>query len=433
MSTQPGVRPITERNFEAFLSHAHADKNQIVEAIAKWCQDVAGIKIWYDSNMLHSGLIPQQLGEAIADSQAGILVLSKTSIERNFVQKEAALFEFQPPDFRKIYIKIDDCIVPPYLQADMYIDISANGFDGPAALRLLTALHSHQSRPETIRRTPVYLARGSRPAEVDKARTITSALTTAGFRVVRDFPQAQMDMARLRRIMRGCRAVVALVPYRPTEHKVTSEPILDEVRLALDEGLPLWLIVDDGLDRNLLPLSAIEKRPPLISMSSADIAKSERVAAFAEELRDHLRRPGDLESGASIEGAYSFFGHVYRNVNRPIFEKARRCLEIVTGIPCNSGDELEGDLMQPLIVDRIAQAEFTVFDITDEAGENALNTCIEAGIAMGAKRPIYLLARGERRDPPFMFRNSQVFYYQSELELIGRIRKVALRHRRISE
>jgi len=32
-----------------------------------------------------------------------------------------------------------------------------------------------------------------------------------------------------------------------------------------------------------------------------------------------------------------------------------------------------------------------------------------------------------------MFRNQQVYFYETDLELIGRLRRLALRHRRISE
>jgi hypothetical protein len=59
-----------------------------------------------------------------------------------------------------------------------------------------------------------------------------------------------------------------------------------------------------------------------------------------------------------------------------------------------------------------------------------LNTCIEAGISMGANIPLHLVSRGPRRKPPFMFLDQQVWYYSDDVDLLGVIHKIAYPYRR---
>lgn len=441
MSEIRKAKPIAERNFDAFLSHAHLDKATVVNDIYKWCRDHAGMKLWYDSERLSSGNISPQLGEAIADSQAGILVLTKASVERGFVEDEASHFSRQRSqfkDFQIILLQTEACELPEYLQSLFRLDVSDSGFNAEAAVRLIAALHKHHSSPDSLKRPPIYMARGSRPTEVDKANAVAAVLRSAGFRILRDFPQQEMEDDRLRRIMKGCLGMVALVPHRPTEPIITSEGILDEIRIAIDETIPIWLIVDEGLDPLLLP-TGLAGNPPAVRLSDKDLADRNKLLGGAEKFRSDLRRQGGRKP------AHCFLGHVFRGAeSRSVYELARRCVESVAGIPCYSGDELYGSIMLPEIMRRIADAEFCIFDISDETGGFALSTCIEAGIAMGAAqaaaadrgqvlRNIHIISRGPRRDPPFMFGAMQVSYYQNELELMGLLRKLCLNYRRIAE
>jgi hypothetical protein len=434
-------KPIAERNYDAFLSHAHLDKATVVNDIYTWCRDHAGMKVWYDSDKLHSGNISPQLGQAIADSQAGILVLTKASVERGYVEDEASHFTRQRSqfkDFQIVLLQTEACEVPEYLQSLFRLDVSDTGFNAEAAVKLISALHKHHSSPDSLKRPPIYMARGSRPSEIDKANAVAAAMRSAGFRILRDFPQQEMDDERLRRIMKGCVGMVALVPHRPTEPIITSEGILDEIRIAIDESIPIWLIVDQGLDPSLLP-TGLTSSPPIVSLSDKDLADRTKLVAGAEKFRSDLRRQGIRKP------AHCFLGHVFRGAqSRSIYELARRCVESVAGIPCYSGDELYGSIMLPEIMRRIAEAEFCIFDISDETGGFALSTCIEAGIAMGAAqvaatdrsqllRDIHIISRGPRRDPPFMFGAMQVAYYENELELMGLLRKLCLNYRRIAE
>ena len=69
-----------------------------------------------------------------------------------------------------------------------------------------------------------------------------------------------------------------------------------------------------------------------------------------------------------------------------------------------------------------------------------LNTIAEAGIAVGAGRPLYVTAHapataepadGERtRQIPFMFRNSQIHWYADDVEFLAKVHAIAMASRR---
>jgi hypothetical protein len=75
-----------------------------------------------------------------------------------------------------------------------------------------------------------------------------------------------------------------------------------------------------------------------------------------------------------------------------------------------------------------------------------LNTCVEAGMALGASTaralagktpsPVFLTVhcapdeKGRTARLPFMFRDSQITWYSTEAELLGHIRRILLPFRR---
>jgi hypothetical protein len=54
-----------------------------------------------------------------------------------------------------------------------------------------------------------------------------------------------------------------------------------------------------------------------------------------------------------------------------------------------------------------------------------------SGIAIGAETPFELVCRGPRRRPPFIFRHRQVWFYETETDLIGLIRRLVMPYRRV--
>jgi hypothetical protein len=105
------------------------------------------------------------------------------------------------------------------------------------------------------------------------------------------------------------------------------------------------------------------------------------------------------------------------------------------------GIDFSGEKLRQQIIDHIRTAQFLVADLgkapnTADGGiEPNFNTCIEAGIAVGAGVQHYMLCRapaaGSKTDKlPFMFRDHQIHYYQDDAELLALAHKLSLPHRR---
>jgi hypothetical protein len=104
----------------------------------------------------------------------------------------------------------------------------------------------------------------------------------------------------------------------------------------------------------------------------------------------------------------------------------RYLIERVTGMPTMVGNEVLGGQVQAEIRKKVSRAFVVIADITDDN----LNTCIEAGIAIACGANLELLARGKPRRPPFMLRDQQMPTYESEVEQLGVIHRIARRYRR---
>lgn len=110
----------------------------------------------------------------------------------------------------------------------------------------------------------------------------------------------------------------------------------------------------------------------------------------------------------------------------------------VAGLPLVVGRMADGLDVPQSIVNDISRADFCLFDITNKEYQNlpakidfALNSCIEAGIALGARKTMYLMCSGQERSPPFMFRSAQVRYYREDLDLVAHLYKSIAQHRRL--
>ena len=110
---------VGKRRFHAFLSHAHVNKAH-ADQLFEWLRDVAGVPIWYDAvNMPPGATIAQALPEAIENSRSVLLLLSKQSVTRGWVQQEfnaAINHQTQHPNFRIIPIRLDEVSPPGFLQ-----------------------------------------------------------------------------------------------------------------------------------------------------------------------------------------------------------------------------------------------------------------------------------------------------------------------------
>lgn len=123
---------------------------------------------------------------------------------------------------------------------------------------------------------------------------------------------------------------------------------------------------------------------------------------------------------------YFFYGTDLKDEHKERNKLVRRLIQRVSAMPCLMGEDIRQGHIQQEIAKRVVGASVMIADVSEEN----LNTCIEAGMAMGAKVPLHLLAGGARRKPPFMFRDQQIWHYDNEVELIGIVHNLVLPYRR---
>lgn len=408
---------INKRPYRAFLSHAHIDK-AIVDRLHRWCSESAGMRIWYDTTAFPAGgLVPQALGRAITECQSAIIVLSSSSIKSGWVEEEWNICiqqQRQFPDFQVIPIRIDAVEPPVSLGIRKWIELADGELTPSVAIELLEAIHWSESDPGTIGRRQVYLARGSHPHEAGIGGYIAKTLAGFGLRTVRDAPdQKEFEDNRIKSIMAGCGALVAVVSHRGDGK--TSSYIIREIGLAKTVGIPVLALVDEAVTADLgnWEQLTVVRTPSHEGDISAILEKT--LGQFAEDV------------GEPPRPVHCFLGHSFGGADADVWKCVQRCVQTVSGMACISGDEILGGDVQMQIIGRIRDASFCLFDIT----EDRLNSCIEAGVALGANTPFELICRGPRRRPPFLFRHRQVWFYDSPTELVGLVRKLSLPFRRV--
>ncbi len=464
----PG-KPMADRTYDLFLSHAHEDKPTHADRLNGWCRR-AGMLPFYDTvDMV--GRLQERIVAAVDASRAGVVCLSKSSLKSDYCTEEWRLFKEEvigTPDFALVTLRLDDTPVPRELEKRRWIDISASGLDGRTATELLEALYAPAVQTSKWNYKPIYFSRGSRPREVEAAAAITAELGKRQLRVSRDDSVNTEDslVTRVRRIMQGCYGVAALITDRGGK---SSPYILLEILVAIEEGLPLLVVIEQGLTDEILAaefnrfvqdlvlsktperdayryrdlaerlahaileggIGALGKHVVRLQLGRDDQLRDQCLDDFCDELRTAPKKP-----------AQCFFGHSYDEAGRSQkYEFARRALQAVSGIPCKAGDDFRADrpgmMQQPRIIEAISTATFAVFDISERDGKTPINTCIETGIALGAGVPIYLVARGIERetrpDKAFMLADYHIHYYADDADLMAIMRKIGRLYRRVTE
>lgn len=418
--------PVHKRKFFSFISHAHADKG-IVDQIESWLTNTAGLPVWYDSRFLPSGAkIASELGKAIEDCRSTIIVLSRRSVESGWVKEEfdASVDQrAQSKDaFKIIPIRIEECEVPSFLQTTKWIDISKTGFNLDVASDLLLDLYDVDVDLELGSYRDIYVSRSWHEfpeSEPLLGNAVCEVAVKFGFRLVGDSPDQQgFDKnTRVKDIISSCSGLIAILPDRGGGK--TSKYILQEIEIASALNLP-YVIVAENTVTIPEPLSEKAIEVVLLERSAIDqnINLSNRLAPAISNLKDQWQTPPNPH--------YVFYGTDFDQQHQHRIKLIRRLIQRVSAMRCMMGEDIRQGQIQQEIKNRIMGAFMVVADITEEN----LNTCIEAGIALGARRPLHLVAYGPRHKPPFMFRDQQVWYYDNDVELFGIIHNLVRPYRR---
>ena len=408
-----------KRNNDLFVSYSHSDAEQ-VKPIVNWLR-MAGLKVWWDSKNLSPGTrLASALSNGLAESRAALFFVSQDWVNSTWCEDEynAALQERRADRrYGTIALRLDNCRVPPFLANARFLEMSA--FDRPAAAMLLQALASDPA-PWFHGSRDIYLSRSWRPEEAEAPNRVCAALAhDHRFRLIGDSSdQPDNDMSRVRRIIESCGALVAIFPYRnDARNGFTSKYIVNEARLAGEMGRPYLLLADDG----------VELAPPLVA-SAIGRKTFPLQSAPAEQILKHALLELEEVYQTSPRVAYSFFTTSLRGDEDDLNE-AVDLMRQVTCMECLIGRNLEGQSVQPEIVDRIKKAEFVVADISNDRP----NSLIEAGIARGAGVRLHLICKSPESGSlhvPFMLRDIEPRRYRDSVERVAVLHEIARRYRR---
>ena len=347
-----------------------------------------------------------------------LLILSAGTVQSGWVDeqlKAARQHQEQYPDFRVIPLKIEDFPIPDSLEIPKSIDCVDGNLNLEIANQLL--LSFYYSDIHTLNNAKdIFVSRSWRTlpeSEAELADVVCQILDKNGFRLIGDKEdQKTHDESRIKPIIRSCGGLVAILPDRGNGQ--TSKYMLREVIWALEADLPILIIADETVlltaelaDKTIRINPEWIKKPALISQA---------ILPSVWDLADEWVQP--------LEPHYAFYG---TNLDHPTRTNTlQKLVEVVTAMPCKIGENIREKNIQETICNQIQNAFFMIADISTEN----LNTCIEAGMARGAKIPLHLIAQAPRRSPPFMFRDMQVEYFEDDIELLSHIHRIAYPYRR---
>lgn len=416
---------LRDRPFETFLSHAHVDKAQS-DQLFQWLSQKADVKVWYDADVIRRGTpLVRQLENGVSQSRGLILLLSKSSLESGWVQQELDMAHLQKsfdPNFRIICIRTDASAVPAYLATYPWIEAPDGKLSVDDAVTLLSSLECDQPTVDYPSPRDVYFSatwQTEQKSQTVLPKAVSELLMLQGFRLVGDSRDQQGFIGgnRVRDILQSCGGCVAVLPHRG--EGTTSNYIIHEVEMAAREKLPTLVFIEHEV--------------------VCELPKNVAVCRLNDSLGNEL--PGDLKAVIAKHVAEfseqwqpAAFPHwvFYAKEFKPGFDAVEqaiiRLVRSITGMPCVFGDDIrEGDIPSA-IVQAIKNSFLTICDISGQK----LNTCIEAGVALGAGKSPILLMEGERTSSqiPFMFRSRQNWFYQDSLELVALLRRLVRPYRR---
>lgn len=417
---------VNRREFHAFLSHAYADK-KIVDQINYFLNRVAKIPVWYDAfHLPPAAHINTELPRVIGNCRNMIIILSNKSISSGYVEFEtnhALNHQIQCKNFRIIPVRIDGCKVPEHLSINKWIDLKNGEIDLESLVNLFLSLSYKDVYSHSLDTRDVYVSRTWRENEARLADNICKMLDEHGFRLIGDYEdQSGFDEHdRVKSIISSCGGLVAILPHRGNGK--TSRYMLKEIKIAKDINLPVMIVADAKVN---LP-DDIAKSAIKISNNQIDHDKNLILQEEIKNLENEWKKP--------VKPHYIFYSTDFKEKNTEKNFMIKRLIESVTAMPCVMGEEIDEGNLQEIITKKIRESFFMMADISGycDKGKNKekkVNTLIEAGIARGAGKKLFLLSETPRRTPPFMFRDQQIFYYDNDKELIGKIYRLIYPYRR---
>jgi hypothetical protein len=411
--------PIQKRPYHLFVSYGHADRARI-DPIVDWLSRSAGLKIWYDPvSGDASKRTTALLTEAIQSARGALFFLSSNWKASTWCQDEheCALTERREDDaYLLVAIQIDDLEIPPWFKIANVLDFRQ--FDARSAANLLRSMVPHPPVRVDNEQDVYFAGPWSRPSNA--AKSVLHCMHGMGWRIVGDspdYPHFQDAVKRIASIINTARGLVAVLPFdKAKPPNFTSPWIMDEVRIAHDGGRPYLLLAEND----------VQIPPELVSGAFGGnaifLSGNGPDTSFQQSLRDfddEVNSPGRPHSDAY---SYSFLATSLLGDPREADDLVS-VIERASNMACLRGQGLTGQHVQKAIIDRIRNAAFVIADVTDDNR----NSLIEAGIALGARRPLHLLCqvpsdRSLKRR--FMFEDMEMNWYENALDRLGAVYRI---------
>lgn len=416
---------VHRRPYDAFLSHAHADR-EFVDKLYDWLVK-AGLNIWYDAKKMTGGQpIGESLQTAIEECRGVLLIGSSEAIGKGWVKQELSIAQVEQADsedFRIVPLRIAGADVASLLKGQSWIDVPETKLTPGLAAQTLNAFYPGDHRPDPRTSRDVYLSASWRSEDNASALTVSRLLDKSGVRLVGDSKdQKGFKQNRIQSIIESCGAFACVIPYRGAEKASASEKpynyFLTEIDLAAKAQLPSLVIADprvhraDGDDQGWLRLDTqATECPPGIQAAINDLWDEWSTPPSPHE----IFFAADLSAPASRKDS-----------------DARNLIERVTGMQTVAGNEIREDDLQLAIMERIKRAFLVIADVSGATDDSFnLDVCIEAGMALASEANLVLMAKGRTRRPPFMLRRAgQLTAYADETEQLALIHNLIRGYRR---
>jgi hypothetical protein len=266
-------------------------------------------------------------------------------------------------------------------------------------------------------------------------RAVCNAVAAEGAHLVGDAEDhASTVEARIKSILEGCSAHLIIVPRRAGDGAdqfthAEYRHLRKELKWGSEVKLPQFIVAETGLDPSgeLAGATFVDLRD-----GPDEKTLRGRLADWASDV------PGKCPPPKCPH--YVMIASDYEDLT--ITENVVRHIEMVTGLPCLKGRDFGGKSPARKIEAALRHAVLVIANIvsanrTDGSPDINWNSCIEAGIALGAGRPVQVIMRrgaGDTwtisKDLPFMLRDNQLGEYSDDQHLIGLIHKFARPYRR---
>lgn len=267
---------------------------------------------------------------------------------------------------------------------------------------------------------------------------VVRRLDQSRVRAVTDARHSEPDERRVRRIMSESSALLAVLPHAPSGDCTTEPALVGEVRLAAELGLPIAILMEDGVravvresgdslslqfgDSAAIAVGRGQVYGPLSYSEQGGFAEGE-LHAFDRFLAATLKRN-------ERPRPYAFFiGRLERDFTHAR-EAVRAAVEAEAGIPCLWSDDGRHRLDVESVSERtrllIEHAALVIADLTlgvESPERENPSRAHEIGMSIAYGRKLMLCSQEPRRYPYFSIGDMQMTFWATEAELHSRLRE----------